>query len=168
MIYIHIVSLFQPMLLLKTQNVSILPTKCLQCVLGTANIDTFLSLTWYQSVFRSCSAAFWHGGDLHNFFARGIPLTSRIGEHKGRIDLMSEKIVLGMCRCLSRARQLGSVSKTSNQKRCLFSHACPCSQQSLSSQQLFQWGRWALPTLHLRAVNKLCWGVLMMSVWGTK
>ena len=62
--------------------------------------------------------------------------------------------------CLWRARRLGLHSKTSNQERCLFSHACPCSQQSLSSQQLFQWGRWALPTLHLRAVNKLCWGGL--------
>ena len=62
--------------------------------------------------------------------------------------------------CLWRGRRLGSHSKTSNQERCLFSHACPCSQQSLSSQQLFQWGRWALPTLHLWAVNKLCWGGL--------
>ncbi len=100
--------------------------------------------------------------DLCKKNSHGIPLTFGIGEHKGGIYLMSEKIVQGICCCR------GRVSKTSNQKWCLFSHACPCSQQSLSSQTLFQWGRWALPTLHLRAVNKLCWGVLMMSVWETK
>lgn len=31
--------------------------------------------------------------------SHGIPLTFGIGEHKGGIDLMSEKIVLGICRC---------------------------------------------------------------------
>lgn len=32
-------------------------------------------------------------------FPHEIPLTFRIREHKGRIDLMSEKTVLGICRC---------------------------------------------------------------------
>lgn len=126
------------------------------------------------TAFRSCSAAFWHDSQRIRVCGRPVwkkfpwnPFDIRDRRAQRRNWFDERKDCTGDM-SLSRVRQLGSVSKTSNQKRCLFSHACPCSQQSLSSQKLFQGGRWALPTLHLRAVNKLCWGVLMMSVWETK
>lgn len=43
------------------------------------------------------SALEWEG-DLWRKISRGIPLTFRIGEHKGRIDLMSDEMVPGICR----------------------------------------------------------------------
>lgn len=79
----------------------------------------------------------WEGeADLcKNFPWNHVDIQFRSRVHTGRIDLMRGKDCTGDV-LLSWASQLGSVSITSNQKRCLFSLACTCSQQSLSSQQL--------------------------------
>lgn len=47
--------------------------------------------------FETTLSTLRQGVDLCKNFR--IPLTLRIREHKGRIDLMSKKIVLGICRC---------------------------------------------------------------------
>ena len=108
---------------------------------GTIANDHIRTLcTMERRVFRSYIAAFWQRIKAGR---REVPMESLWhlrSESTKEIDLMSTKIVLGIWRCRGRI-SLAQFLKPPIGKWCLFSHACPCSQQSLSSQQLFQWGR---------------------------
>lgn len=166
--------------LVRSANQSCCWNSCSPGASGSVNIDAFFFQICYQSAidsewkcvhlwmalstikttaFRSCSAAFWHNSQHiraeRETYVKKIPMESLwdSGLENTKEELIWNDSTDDMAP--SQARQLGSVSNISNQKWCLFSHACPCSQQSLSSQQLFQWGRWALPTLHLLSCKQI-------------